>query len=105
VPGHQLPFTSNFTAVAPYQPPTVGRMGMGRRAEKVVDLVAFASEHPDGITLAQAAVALFGEDGEQNRCAARRVVLRLVGAGQLRRLRAHGAGGNGAMPDRYVAVS
>jgi hypothetical protein len=44
-------------------------------------------------------------DSEQNRCAARRVVLRLVGAGHLQRIRAHDAGGSGAQPDRYVAVT
>jgi hypothetical protein len=105
VPGHQLPFTSAFTALSPYQPASVGRMGMGRRAEKVVDLVAFASEHPNGITLAQAAVALFGGDTEPNRQAARLVVLRLCGAGRLRRVRPHDAGGCGGRPDRYVAVT
>jgi hypothetical protein len=78
-------------------------MGMGKRAEKPVDLVALAGKHPNGITFAQAAIALFGEDGEQNRAAARRVVLRLVGAGRLRRVRAHDAARAGARPDRYVA--
>jgi hypothetical protein len=103
VPGNQLPFTSTFTAMSPYQPASVGRMGMGKRAEKVVDLVALAGQHPEGITFAQAAVALFGEDGDQNRRAARLVVLRLVDAGRLRRVRPGDAGHPGSTPDRYVA--
>jgi hypothetical protein len=105
VPGNQLPFTSSFTAISPYLPATVGRVGVGKRAEKVVDLLAVASEHPDGITLAQAAIALFGQEGEQDRAAARRVVLRLVSAGRLRRVRAEGAARAGATPDRFMATS
>lgn len=74
-----------------------------RHAKNVVDLPAPARQHFDGITFAQAAAALFGEHGDQNRRAARLVVLRLVDAGRLRRVRAH-SGRRGGSPDRFVVV-
>jgi hypothetical protein len=77
---------------------------MGKRAEQAVDLVALARQHPAGITFADAAVAMFGEDTDQGRRSARLRLLRHYEAGRLRRVRATPDKWNGSRPDRFVVV-
>jgi fructose-1,6-bisphosphatase/sedoheptulose 1,7-bisphosphatase-like protein len=69
-----------------------------------IDLLAVAGGTPSGVTIAEAAVALFGGDSHAERSAARLCLHRLVEKGQLRKVRGHPQS-YGSVPDRFVAVT
>ena len=103
VPGAALAFNSTFTALSPYQARGAGRTGIGRRMAAAVDLVGLARRSPSGITIAEAAIALFGVDSQAERSAARLCLHKLCDDGRLRKVRGHPLG-YGSVPDRFVAV-
>jgi hypothetical protein len=104
VPGATLAFTSSFAALSPYQAPGAERTGLGRRMSSVIDLVAVAGSQPSGITITEAAIALFDVASHAERSAARLCLHKLCDDGRLRKVRGHPLG-YGSAPDRFVVVA